>query len=118
MGISAGPLNLKKNSHTAKFASEFISGLPDNFTGILDVSSPSPFVALTLRSLVNSRGDFLLTTFPTADANRVAPAPVVFPQIVDGRGYVTEFILLSAAGPSNATINFSGGNGKPLAVGK
>src|SRR5438874_11541867 len=30
----------------------------------LQISSSSPFVALTLRSLTNARGDFLLTTFP------------------------------------------------------
>src|SRR5437899_8663393 len=38
------------------------------------------------------RGDFLLTTFPIADANQPAPSPIVFPQIVDGGGSKTQSI--------------------------
>ena len=71
-----------------------------------------------MRSLTNSRGDFLLTTFPVADANQAAPSPIVFPQIVDGLGYTTEFILLSADGQSLETLRFYGEDGVPIAVGK
>ncbi len=46
-----------------------------------------PFAALTMRSLNNERNDFLLTTFPTADVNWAAPAPIVFPQPVAGGGF-------------------------------
>jgi hypothetical protein len=71
-----------------------------------------------MRSLSNERGDFLLTTFPIADMNRAAPSPIVFPQIADGGGYVTQFILLSPGGASSAKLNFYGETGIPLAVGK
>jgi hypothetical protein len=71
-----------------------------------------------LRSLYNERDDFLMTTFPVADANGVAPSPIVFPQIADGGGYMTQFILLGAVGPSSVTLNFYGEDGLPLAVGK
>jgi len=91
-----------------------IGGLPDGFTGVVRISSPSPFVALTLRSLSNSRGDFLLTTFPIADANRPAPAPIVFPQIADGGGYTTQFIFISATGSATISLNFLGDGGSPL----
>jgi hypothetical protein len=74
--------------------------------------------ALTLRSLINSRGDFLLTTFPTADLTQPALAPVVFPQLVDGGGYRTQFVLLSAGNPSAVTLNLRSDGGTPLAVGK
>lgn len=117
-GNIADPLNLDGDGHKARFVSELISGLPKNFTGVLDLSSSSPFVALTLRSLTNSRGNFLVTTFPIADATQPAPTPIVFPQIADGGGYMTEFILLSAGGPSSATLYLYGEDGKPLAVGK
>lgn len=120
-------LNLNFNGHLAKFVGQLISGLPDGFTGILDITSlppdfsspPKPFVALTLRSLTNSRGDFLLTTFPVADFNQPAPAPLVFPQIADGGGYQTQFILLNTGG-STASINLNlfGDDGSGLAVGK
>ncbi len=118
IGTNQGPLLLAGNGHSAKFADQFIAGLPPEFTGVLDISSATPFAALTLRSLNNERNDFLLTTFPIADATRSAPAPIVFPQIVDGGGYVTQLILLSPGGASNATLRYYSETGTPLAVGK
>ena len=85
---------------------------------MLDISSTTPFAALTLRSLDNERGDFLMTTFPVADANQAAPSPIVFLQIVDGGGYITEFILLSSGEASNTTLSFYDEDGVPLAMGK
>ncbi|MBZ5535060.1 MAG: hypothetical protein LAO31_03815 [Acidobacteriia bacterium] len=116
--MGSGECDLVGNGHDARFANEFIPGLPDGFTGVLDISSPSPFAALTLRSLTNSRNDFLLTTFPIADANQPAPNPLIFPQIADGGGYQTQFILLSTGSGSNATLNFFADDGTPLAIGK
>jgi photosystem II stability/assembly factor-like uncharacterized protein len=117
-GQNQGPLPLVGYGHDAKFANQFISGLPDNFTGVLDISSPTPFAALTIRSLNNERKDFLLTTFPVADSTRSAPSPIVFPHIADGGGYMTQFIMLSVGGPANTTLSLYGEDGKPLAVGK
>jgi hypothetical protein len=74
--------------------------LPSGFIGVVELSSVSPFVAITLRSLLNSRGDFLLTTFPVADARRTAPSPIVFPQIATGGGFTTQFIFINASGVS------------------
>jgi len=110
---------LGPHGHTAAFAGQLISGLPQNFTGVLEIYSPFlPFVALTMRSMINTRGDFLLTTFPVADLMRPAPEGAVFPQIADGGGYRTEFILLSAGGASSTTITYHNQSGAPLAVGK
>lgn len=118
--IGSHVIPLSSNGHTAAFAGEFISALPSNFTtGVLDISAPSAFVALTLRSLSNSRGDFLMTTFPIADMTKPAPAPIVFPQIADGGGYQTQFILLNSSGASSSTtLSFYGDNGTPLPVGR
>ncbi len=118
IGTSQGPLQLSANGHSAHFANEFIAGLPAEFTGVLDIVSPTPFAALTLRSLNNERNDFLMATFPVADMTRNAPSPIVFPQIVDGGGFVTQFILIGAGGASSVTLNYYGEDGKPLAVGK
>jgi phosphatidylethanolamine-binding protein (PEBP) family uncharacterized protein len=116
-GSAAGNLSIPGNGHAAAFVRQWISGLPANFKGVLDISATAPFAALTLRALTNARQDFLITTFPVADLNRAAPAPLVFPQIAEGGGYRTEFILLSAGGSSDATISFFGDAGLPLAVG-
>ncbi len=104
-GTSHGPLSLPANGHTAAFADQFISGLPEGFTGMLDISSPTPFAALTLRLLVNEREDFLMTTFPIADQTRPAPSPIVFPHIVDGGGYTTQFILIGAGETTSASLS-------------
>ncbi|MBZ5537484.1 MAG: VCBS repeat-containing protein [Acidobacteriia bacterium] len=109
---------LPGGGHTAAFAGELVPGLPGGFIGVFDMTSASPFVALTLRSLDNSRGDQLLTTFPVADFNQPAPFPIVFPQIADGGGFKTQIILLGAGIGANTTINFFTDNGSALAVAK
>jgi hypothetical protein len=102
----------------AAFADGFVTGLPDGFTGVLDISSATAFAALTLRSLDNERGEFLMTTFPIADASQTAPMPIVFPHIVDGGGYVTQFVLISPAGESSTTLSFFDEEGEAWVVGE
>jgi hypothetical protein len=116
--MSQGPLPLAGSGHDAKFANQLISGLPEKFTGVLDIVSPTPFAALTIRSLTNERNDFLMATFPIADMTLAAPSPIVFPHIADGGGYGTQFILLGAGGASITTLNFYVEDGMPLAIGK
>jgi hypothetical protein len=111
---TTGTVNLVPNGHKADFVGQRVTGLPDGFRGVLEVSSATPFVALTLRSLVNGRGDFLITTFPVADLGRPAALPMVFPQAVDGEGYRTEFVFLAGLGEALATLNYFGDNGRPL----
>jgi sugar lactone lactonase YvrE len=118
VGTSQGPLQLPANGYSAFFADGFITGLPAGFTGVLDITSSAPFAALTVRSLTNERGDFLLATFPIADMTVAAPSPIVFPQIADGGGYVTQFILIGAGGSSSVTLNYYGEDGKYLPIGR
>jgi hypothetical protein len=115
---STGTGTLPANGHDAEPVSKLIpGGIPQGFSGVLDISSSAPFAALTMRSLINSRGDYLLTTFPTADATRQTPAPIVFPQIAAGGGYQTEFVLLSTSGAVAATLGYLGDDGLPLSIG-
>jgi hypothetical protein len=114
-GTTNGSMSLSAYGHNAKFADQLIAELPDGFTGILDVSSTTPFAALTVRSLYNENKDYLMTTFPVADVNQRAPSPIVFPQIADGGGYATQFILLSTGGAASTTIDYSGDDGTPFA---
>ncbi len=116
-GTNTGPLELAANAHKAKFADELISGLPAGFTGVLDVSSTTPFAALTIRSLNNEDNKFLMTTFPVADVTRPAPSPIVFPQIADGGGYRSEFILISPTGEASSTLSFFDESGAPMELG-
>jgi len=104
------------NGHRAAFVAQMIEGLPDGFSGVAEISSTSPFVALTLRGLTNRRGDFLLTTFPIADSSQPAPTPIVFPHIADGGGYSTQFIFISASGAASVNVDFFGSDGAPLSI--
>jgi hypothetical protein len=116
-GTGSSTVDLAPMGHNALFAGELIAGLPDGFTGVLDLASSSPFSALTLRSLTNGRGDFLVTMFPTADINLLAPAPLIFPQIANGGGYQTQIILLDASGAaSTVTLKYLGDTGAPISV--
>jgi hypothetical protein len=116
-GNGVASVTLPSNGHASFFAGQLISGLPPNFIGVVDITAPAPFAPLTVRSLMNSRGEFLLTTFPVADMNRRAPATAVFSQIADGGGYTTEVILLCGGVPATATVSYFGDTGAPLAVG-
>ena len=118
-GAGPGTVNLASLGHDARFAGQLIGGLPSGFVGVLDLVSASPFTALTLRSLTNGRGDFLITTFPIADANQSPPAPVIFPQIADGGGYQTQIILLNTSGAtSTLTVGYFGNDGAPIPIGR
>jgi len=116
IGTSLGSIQLVSGGHFASFVDQQITGLPPDFRGVVDIASDSPVAALTLRSLVNGRGDFLLTTFPVADLNQPAPSPVFIPQFADGGGFTTEFILLSAGQSSSAVIAYFGDSGLSLTL--
>jgi hypothetical protein len=80
------------------------------------VTSPSPFVALTLRLVFNSRGDLLMTTFPVADQMRPAPSPVIFPHLADGGGFRTELILVGPQSAADTVVRLYDDGGQPLAA--
>ena len=92
------------------------SGLPASFKGILRVSSANVFVA-GIRGRYNERGDFLITTTTPVNEN-AAPSSSqwVFPQLVDGAGYTTQFILFSGTSGQFASgvLQFSSQSGQPL----
>jgi len=109
-------VGLQGNGHIARYAGELISGLPANFTGVLDISAPTPVATLTLRQLINARRETLFTTLPVADLTRPAAAGLVFPQIADGGGYHTEYIFISAGDASRSALFFFGDDGSSLVV--
>jgi hypothetical protein len=117
-GTSSGSIVLPGRGHSARFAREQIANLPNGFKGVVEIESSSPLAVLTIRSLVNARGDFLVTTFPVADLVAPTSSPVFFPQIADGGGYVTEFIFVGTGEPATLSLDFFTSDGRPLPVGK
>jgi hypothetical protein len=62
--------------------------------GVVEISASGPLAVSTQRTLVNQRGDILLTSLPVVDMSQPAPVPI-FPQIADGGGFQTEVICIS-----------------------
>jgi hypothetical protein len=116
VGSIPDDIDLAGNGHAAAFTAGLIPDLPENFTGVLDIQAPKPFAALTIRSFNNTRNEFLVTTFPTADMTTTVSSPVVFPQIADGAGYSTQFVLINGGATSDATVSVFNTGGSPLGV--
>jgi hypothetical protein len=68
------------------------------------VSSEASISVVGFRGRYNERGDFLTSsTPPINEASPSSSAPFFFPQIADGGGYTTQFILFSGlAGQSSS----------------
>jgi len=104
------------SSQRAAFIDELIPELPADFEGTVTLDSTSPVYAITLRTLVNASGAFLMTTMPLVDPTQAGISQTTyFPQLVDGGNYTTEFLLLNASA-STARLQFFNSDGQPLAV--
>ena len=94
--------------------------LPESSKGILRVSTPdnARIVVVGLRGRWNERNDFLITTtMPTNEAESPKDT-IVFPHIVDGGGYTTQFIQYSGTpseSPSGSIHTYSQ-NGSPMSL--
>lgn len=87
---------LPAGGHVARFVFELFAGLPEGFTGLLEISSPVPIIPITLKLTTNSRGDTILTTLPVGDLTRPASTALqVFPQIAVGAGFATRLLLIN-----------------------
>jgi YD repeat-containing protein len=115
-GSGPATVEVPAGAHLAREAGRFVSGLPAGFRGVLEIESAQPLVALTVRSLTNSRGELLFATLPVADLRQPAPTPVIFPHIADGGGFRTELILLGAGSAASATVSFFDDDGASLPV--
>jgi hypothetical protein len=96
------------NGQVAKFLHELFPGLVFPFKGILRINTgAAPGLSVVgLRSRYNERGDFLITTTPPTDENGSASgSELLFPHLVNGGGYTTQFILFSGTAGQATTGN-------------
>jgi hypothetical protein len=94
------------NGQTARFLHELFPGLAFPFSGILRISSGSALSVVGLRGRYNERGDFLITTTPPSNEAAIASgAESLFPHLVNGGGYTTQFILFSGAAGQTSSGN-------------
>jgi sugar lactone lactonase YvrE len=114
-----GSTTLDPNGHLALFLNQIagLNNLPATFRGVLHISSNTSISAIGLRTRYNERGDFLISTTPAiADNTPTSTDEFVFPQVVSGSGYTTDFILMNTAGTSQGTLSLTSqvGNALPL----
>ena len=95
----------------------FFSSLPNPFRGVLRVSASSAISVIGIRSRYNELGGYLMTTTPpTNEGSAASSTELLFPHIVNGSGFTTEFIIFSgAAGQSpSGNLRFFANDGAPL----
>ncbi|MBI4472992.1 MAG: hypothetical protein HY646_10015 [Acidobacteria bacterium] len=108
-GLPPVPLPLPGNGQVAKFAHELFSmGSLFPFKGLLRISggAPAGLSVVGLRGRYNERGEFLITTTPPSDeAATASSAELLFPHLVNGGGYTTQFILFSGTAGQSSSGN-------------
>ena len=107
---------LPPSGQIARFIDEIVT-LPDNFFGVLRVTSTGDVAVVGLRLRINENGELKMTTTPPS--NKTGPsttADMFFPHIADSGGGGTQFILFSGTeGQASAeTLRFIDASGRPL----
>ena len=122
--ILSGSMTIPGNGQVARFLNEVqgLESLPRPFKGVLRVATPSAagITVIGLRSRVNERGDFLITTTPPTDENATPSMnETVFPHFVDNGGYTTQFVMYSGTAGQQAagSLRMFGRSGQPLDLG-
>jgi len=120
-GLTPATIQLAGSGQVAKFLAEIFQGqtLPQSFRGLLRISSQAAISVVGLRGHVNERADFLTTTTPpTLESAPASAAQQLFPHLVNGGGYTTQFILFSGtAGQITAgMMQFFTQAGAPLSL--
>jgi len=109
-GVSPVTLNLRESGQAAKFLGDIFPSLGSSFRGVLRITTTSSGLSVVgLRTRVNERGDFLITTTPpTVESNPASKREWLFPVLADGGGCTTQFILFSgtAGQSSSGTLRF------------
>ena len=109
-------LALPPSGQIARFVDE-IFALPDNFSGVLRVTSTGGVAMVALRLRVNERGEVKMTT--TSPSNEMDPPTSedrFFAHLADSGGWSTQFILFSrtAGQNSSGTLSLTDALGEPL----
>ena len=116
LAVDPTTIALPPSGQVARFLDEFFS-LPEDFSGVLRVTSTADAAIVGLRLRANEHGEIKVTTL--APSNEMDPATSenrFFAHLADSGGWSTQFILFSgtAGQASSGTLSFSGQEGQPL----
>jgi hypothetical protein len=98
---SVSSVTLPAGGHLSKFIREISTTLPDQFQGLVRITSTASLGVTVFRCRYNAQGEFLYTPTPAVN-EAVAPATanLAFPMVAAGAGYNTQLVLFGAAGQS------------------
>jgi hypothetical protein len=118
--VATSDFGISKGNQIARFVSELFSTFkfPAEFYGSLTLTSTSPVAVVSLRTLFNTAGEFLVTAIPVADLDAPAASGSLYmPQVADGGGYITEILLVNpGASVASGIVEFHAPDGSPLDV--
>ena len=117
LAIAPSTLSLPPSGQVARFLDDIFDSLPDNFAGVLRVTSTTDVAMVALRLRVNERGELKMTT--TSPSNEMDPSITedrFFAHLADSGGWSTQFILFSgtAGQASSGTLSLTDASGNPL----
>jgi len=70
-----------------------------------------------IRGQYNARGDFLIATTPALPEDlSPSAAPLIFPHIVTGGDYTSEFLLVSPGNNVTGSVEFISKSGTPMVL--
>jgi hypothetical protein len=120
-GLASKVINFGASSQLVNFLDDTVlfPNIPKPFKGVLRISAPAEISVVGLRGRTNERNDFLITTTsPTLESSPATSAEMLFPHLVNGGGYTTQFILFSgtAGQISSGTLRFYKTDGTPLGL--
>jgi hypothetical protein len=111
--VETKDLSIEGRRHVAEFSSQrFPSDAPAGFQGTIEFHSDRAVSAVALR--YDNPDSSVFSTIPVL-VDDAAAATLHFPQVADGAGYRTNFILINPSESEvTARIDFFAGNGTPM----
>jgi hypothetical protein len=116
---SSNPIPLAAGGRVSLFIHEIpgLTNVPEDFRGVLRVSSDVALSVVGIRGQINERGEFLISTTPAiSEDSQLTAGEWIFPHIVSGSGYTTEFLLLSLRGKTSGTVEFRSRTGSLMTL--
>jgi hypothetical protein len=99
---SVSSVTLPPGGHLSKFIRE-IATVPDQFQGLVRITSTASMGVSVFRCTYNAQGEFLYTPTPAVnEAATPANGNMAFPMVAAGAGYNTQLVLFGAAGQSGS----------------
>ena len=100
--LASATVNVPGNGQFAKLLNDiFGPELSVPFQGVLRLTTSGSAISVTgLRGRYNERREFLITTTPPTDETVSVPLPsqpYIFPEVANGGGYSTQFLLFSGS---------------------